>query len=102
MNDSVLNPVKSSTIKAIGYLSTSRLMYVQFKRGDLYEYKDVPIDVYHALMSADSKGKYLGNHIRDRFEFKKVDRIRDEKPLINILFTGPYSLGSTQSYGVWF
>lgn len=102
MSNSILIPVESSTIKSIGYLPVKRLLYVQFKRGDLYEYKNVPAKEFRALMAAESKGRYLANFIRDSFEFRRVEKPQDEKPLINTLFDDRYSLGSVSSSGIWF
>ena len=37
------------------------LLQVEFKNGSVYEYYEVPENVYVAFMNADSKGRFIGN-----------------------------------------
>jgi hypothetical protein len=51
-------PVKSSSIKSVGYENRSKILEIEFHRGpSLYRYFDVPWLVYSELMTSESKGK---------------------------------------------
>lgn len=71
-----LTPVTSSNISAIGYEGSS--LYVWFKSGILYEYPGVPWDTYQALMANESVGRYFHQHIRNKFEYKRLTGIPGE------------------------
>ena len=43
-----------------------------FDKGGTYEYSGVSQEVYDALMKAESKGTYLSENIRGKFEAKKI------------------------------
>ena len=63
---SVINrlPVKSSNIATIGYNETSKLLEVEFSNGAVYQYTDVPANIYQELMSASSHGRYFDAHVK--------------------------------------
>ena len=57
--------VESTQIKRVGYDPGNRIMYVEFCRGSsLYEYRDVPIELYESLRDAQSPGKYFHANIK--------------------------------------
>lgn len=47
-------------------------LYVEFKGGTQYVYHDVPGATGQGLLDADSKGKYLNEHIKGQFNFNKL------------------------------
>lgn len=53
--------VKSSNVFAIGYDKANKILQVEFKNGSVYEYYEVPENVFLAFMSAESKGRFIGN-----------------------------------------
>jgi hypothetical protein len=59
--------VSSAIIASIGYDRERNLLEVEFNNGWIYEYRLVPPEVYHALMAAPSKGRYLHQSIVDRY-----------------------------------
>lgn len=63
--------VESSLIQAVGYDPERRLLEVAFTSGLVYWYAEVPVDVYAALMAAESKGEYFQQHIRDVFAYSR-------------------------------
>lgn len=65
-------PVKSSTIKTIGYDEKSRTLSVEFHNGGIYEYYNMMSEVYKEFIKAPSIGKYLWKNIRSKYAFKKV------------------------------
>lgn len=64
--------VDSSIISSIGYDKSNELVYVKFNNGSLYEYKDVPQDMFDNLLNAPSIGSYLHHHFKDVFSYKKL------------------------------
>jgi hypothetical protein len=61
----------SSVIAAIKYdipSSTLRIIYVS---GVVYDYKNVPEEVYKAMKSSFSKGAFLNQHIKGKYEYEK-------------------------------
>jgi hypothetical protein len=64
--------VDSSNIESVGYDEDSSTMQLQFKNGGLYQYFDVPEDVFIGLRDAPSAGKYLAERIKGVFRFSKV------------------------------
>lgn len=57
-------PVSSSNIASIGYDEKRQILEVEFHNGSVYQYFDVPIDIYNGLMMASSHGKYLHQVIK--------------------------------------
>jgi hypothetical protein len=60
-------PVKSSNVKAIGYDSVNGILEVEFHRGGVYQYGNVPSKVHEGLMASSSKGKFLREQVIKRF-----------------------------------
>jgi hypothetical protein len=52
-------PIDSSVIASLGYVAGQRILEIEFRSGDIYDYLDVPLEEYAAFRSADSKGTYL-------------------------------------------
>jgi len=63
----------SSVISAFFYNSLSSTLRVIYTSGVIYDYIDVPANVYEAMKKAFSKGKYLNEHIKGHYSFKKVN-----------------------------
>jgi hypothetical protein len=54
-------PVASSNLAAVGYRLRTLTLYIQFSRGDVYQYVGVTPDVYDGLMTSPSPGIYFRN-----------------------------------------
>jgi hypothetical protein len=65
-----LMSVESSVIAAAGYDPESRTLYIVFNTGRVYEYQDVPPEMYDGLMAAESKGKFLNQQIIDNYAYR--------------------------------
>lgn len=63
----------STVIRNIIYDPSSRTLRIVFISGVMYDYKDVPENVYQSLKASTSKGSYLNEHIKNNYDFKKVD-----------------------------
>lgn len=64
--------VQSSNIKAIGYNPSSCILEIEFKKSGVYQYKDVPKDVYQDFINATSHGSYFHRHIKGRYSYIKL------------------------------
>lgn len=68
-----LETVESDVIHAIGYDDDVHVLEIIFNSGQIYQYRNVPREVYEELMRAESKGNYFQNNIRDEFEYWQWD-----------------------------
>lgn len=69
-----LTPVTgSSQVTGFAYDGAQRVLSVQFKNsGTVYQYQNVPPDVAAGFEAAESKGTFVGQHIKGKFDFTKV------------------------------
>lgn len=66
--DHVTYPGQTSNVSrprtlAMGYDIESRELRIRFREGAVYVYYDVPPDVYEEMLSADSIGGYMNDHV---------------------------------------
>jgi len=65
--------VESSNLASIGYDAENEILEVQFNHGGVYQYFDVPENVYEELMNASSHGQYFDRNIKKAgYEFQKM------------------------------
>ena len=65
-------PVSSSDLKSIGYDKENQILEVEFHGGGIYQYFDVPEDIFEGLTSAPSHGKFFHRAIKNSFRHKKI------------------------------
>lgn len=68
-----LETVESDVIHAIGYADDVNVLEIIFNNGSIYQYRNVPREVFDQFMRAESKGSYFQNNIRDEFEYWQWD-----------------------------
>lgn len=62
----------STAFTSIGYHPFSKTLWVVFRNtGDGYHYYDVPAEVWYHLKTADSKGSFFQEEIRDQYEYDR-------------------------------
>lgn len=64
--------VNSSNLATVGYDEKNEILEIEFNHGGVYQYFDVPIEEYEALMNASSHGSYFHSNIRDVYEYVKL------------------------------
>lgn len=64
--------VTSSTIKSIGYNPLKEILEVEFVKGTIYVYYNVPSEIYVELCEAESIGSYFMKNIAKKFKYEKV------------------------------
>ena len=63
----------SSVVAAMRYDAASRVLRIVYVSGNVYDYKDVPPEVYEAMKAASSKGTFLNREIKGRYGYEKVE-----------------------------
>ncbi len=66
----IFENVDSSTIQGIAF-DTNKL-FVKFTSGSIYEYSNVPKELFESLKTAESKGRFFGTNIKNKFEYKRL------------------------------
>jgi hypothetical protein len=56
----------------VGYSRSRRALEVEFVRGAVYRFLDVPRSVYRDLLTTNSKGHFIAANIRGRYRFVRV------------------------------
>lgn len=64
--------VESSSLTSVGYETGSRTLEVEFRKGGVYRYFEVPASLHESLMKASSKGRFFAAEVRDRFPYARV------------------------------
>jgi hypothetical protein len=72
----VRTPVSSSDLASVGYDPTTRVMEIEFVRGAVYEYANIPPAVHAGLMAADSHGKYFNVHVKHSYAYRRLQAPR--------------------------
>ena len=62
----------SSVVKSFTYNPAKHILRVVYVSGKVYDYLDVPEDVYNEMKITGSKGTFLNFHIKDNYAFKKI------------------------------
>ena len=63
---------ESSNIIRFGYAQDSQVLAVEFKRGATYNYFDVPEMVFERMKSTESKGKFLAQEVKGRYQYARA------------------------------
>ena len=70
-----MQPVESSSIRAIGYDQEAEELWVEFYSSpDPYVYLEVPPTIYGELKDAGSKGEYLNLMIKPHYDYEHQRR----------------------------
>jgi len=66
--------IQSTTLRSAGYDPADHVMELEFCSGAIYRYYGVPEFIFRDLLAADSKGRFFGDVIRDRFSCVLIAR----------------------------
>ncbi len=64
--------VESGMLREVGYDPEKRVLVVEFTSGQVYEYYDVPPEVYDGLIRAESHGEYFRAHVRGAYRYRRL------------------------------
>ncbi len=65
-------PVTSSNVASVGYSRQLRALEIEFTRGAVYRFLDVPSAVHRGLIASPSKGRFIAEQIRGKYRFVRV------------------------------
>jgi hypothetical protein len=65
-------PVESKMLSAVAYSAQWHQPYLMYHSGDVYCYRGVPAKQYEELLAADSKGRYVRQHILSRYPYQRI------------------------------
>ena len=64
----------STVIASISYNAGAATLSITFVSGLVYDYKNVPAEIYKRLKAARSKGTFFNEHIKGRYAFEKMQQ----------------------------
>ena len=65
-------PVQSSNVASVGYSRELHALEVEFTRGAIYRFLNVPPSIHRELLAAESKGHFIAEKLRGKYEFVRV------------------------------
>jgi hypothetical protein len=66
--------VSSSNLMSIGYDVDSKILEIEFLSRDIYQYFDIPKNIFQGLMNAASHGTYLDANIKKAgYRYRKIN-----------------------------
>ena len=64
--------VASSNIASVGYDNPTQTLEVEFLNGAIYQYFNVPENMYEKLLLEPSKGRFLNTYIKPLYPYSRV------------------------------
>ena len=64
--------VASSNIASVGYDAATETLEVEFLNGSMYQYYNVPENMYDRFMQDPSKGRFLNLYIKNAYPYSRV------------------------------
>ena len=68
----IINEIQSSNIKKTEYDTETKKLLVTFNNGALYEYDEVPHQLYTQFRMSESQGKFFSTKISKNYKYKKI------------------------------
>jgi hypothetical protein len=64
--------VESSMLISVAYDAKEQILEVKFKQWEVYQYFEVPSNVFEELLKAESKGRYMRSYVIDCYPYVRV------------------------------
>jgi hypothetical protein len=68
-----MRPLRSRAVGAAGYDAAARTLRIRFRDGGLYDYLDVPPNVFDDLTAAPHPWTQWGAHIKKTYRFHRLE-----------------------------
>lgn len=68
----IRNIVASSNINSIAYDEKQSILEVEFRNGSIYQYYDVPSEIYERMLASSSVGSFLSSTVKGFFRYSKI------------------------------
>ncbi len=65
---------RSKALRTAGFDADRRVLRLQFRTGGLYDYFDVPAEVFEELTTSLHPWTELGEHITNSYRYQRLDR----------------------------
>jgi len=65
--------VYSSNVARIAYDGDNMALFVEFNNGYIYEYDEVPPDVWDQFIAAPSKGKFVHTNLKNIYPYFRLN-----------------------------
>lgn len=62
----------STVIQSFSHDENSQRLRVALLNGSIYDYLDVPVEVYREMKDSFSKGKFYNEQIKPHYAFEKI------------------------------
>ena len=64
--------VSSTNLSRIRYDDSKNILEIEFEGGRVYQFFDVPKQVFEGLLNAESKGKFFREQIKGHYRYARV------------------------------
>lgn len=64
--------VSSTNLSRVRYDESSLTLEIEFQGGRVYQYFDVPKQIFEELLRADSKGRFFHGQIKGQYRYARV------------------------------
>jgi hypothetical protein len=64
--------ITSSNLKSATYNTEEKTLMVEFNNGAIYEYNEVPWEIFTKFRMAESQGKFFNTSISKTYKYQKV------------------------------
>jgi hypothetical protein len=64
----------STVVAQMTYNEEKQTLRIVYVSGMVYDYKNVPWELYQAMKASGSKGTFLNRYIKGNFEFEQVNK----------------------------
>ncbi len=68
----ILNEIDSSNLSRTEYDTETKKMVVEFKNGLIYEYNEVPHQIYTQFRMSESQGKFFSSKISKVYKYIRL------------------------------
>ncbi len=65
-------PVNAATIRSIGYDEATQTLEIEFTNGGVYQYYELPKEVYEQMMKSASLGRFFLFEVKGGYQYAKV------------------------------
>ena len=64
--------IRSTNLKFASYNTLNKTLTITFNNGSIYEYYDVPWEIFTKFRMAESHGKHFNMNISKNYKYKKL------------------------------
>lgn len=64
--------VNAGDLSSVGYDADTQTLEIEFRDGDIYQYHNVPFDIYNGLLHATSHEDYFQASVKNSYSSTKV------------------------------